>query len=152
MSAGFEFHGMIWSWKSWARSLGVCLEVSIRSCKREQYANKHEGGHSSLGVSKQKSSLVPELYSDQDVPFTSNLQSLSSRRGLNSVWLELVAVGNYWTGWKLLDLWVFLVPSEREYYWFLLGHGQFQVYLLFLAIPLEVLVRRWPHLTSLKRT
>ncbi|WP_132321954.1 hypothetical protein [Pseudobacteriovorax antillogorgiicola] len=115
-----------------------------------------QGNHTSFGsVEARVGGQVPETYRDQDVPFS--LIGLESLARLTQASLS-VEENNHDT--SLLE-WVGRVtgsmgvtaPSERksmtDFYWVF---KSWWIYLLFLAIPGEVLVRRWPHLTTVKRT
>ncbi len=110
------------------------------------------GVHPSFGsVQSSLGGQVPEVFRDEDALFShQKLQDLAlltgavlsvEGRGLSqdlSNWLIAV------TGNQGL-----VAPSERrqltDYYWIF---ERWWVYLLLLAIPLEILVRRWPYLTA----
>ena len=113
-----------------------------------------KGKHSSFGsVLSRVGGQVPEVYEDQEVPFSS--QGLESLSQLTKSELLMQGTSDSriieWVGEVTGSMGV-SKPNERrsvtDYYWIF---DSWWIYLLLLSLPLEVLVRRWPQLTHFRR-
>ena len=113
------------------------------------------GVHSSFGSVKSRiSGQVPAEYGDETAPFSEmalrNLEKLTGAR-LHMRPSAARSELSQWLG-EVTGAMGVTEPNEKksisDFYWVF---ETWWVYILLLALPLEVLVRRWPHITNLKK-